>query len=68
MNHFVSTQTSSKQPLNGNASTPSVGHCCPAGSAYVDGMGCLETNACNEECPPKGGSAVQGECYTAKSA
>ncbi|XP_053385627.1 probable chitinase 10 isoform X3 [Mercenaria mercenaria] len=28
----------------------SVGHCCPNGSAYVDGIGCLENEECNEEC------------------
>ncbi|KAH3753954.1 hypothetical protein DPMN_188609 [Dreissena polymorpha] len=40
----------------------SVGHCCPAGSAYVDGMGCRETSTCSEMCPPRGGVAVNPTC------
>ena len=39
----------------------SIGHCCPRGSSYIDGMGCIEDASCIEDCPPKGGVAVNRE-------
>ncbi|XP_053386408.1 matrilin-2-like [Mercenaria mercenaria] len=40
----------------------SVGHCCPNGSAYVDGRECLENVECTEKCPPSKEIAVRSKC------
>lgn len=36
----------------------SVGSCCPPGTYYVEGMGCMRGLACNTPCPPDGGLIV----------
>nr|BAK86420.1 BMSP [Mytilus galloprovincialis] len=40
----------------------SVGSCCPEGSYYVEGMGCMRGKACKEPCPPDGGIILTPDC------
>ncbi|KAK3600426.1 hypothetical protein CHS0354_023635 [Potamilus streckersoni] len=40
----------------------SIGHCCGLGTAYVEGLGCMEDKMCTDVCPPEGGIAVSPGC------
>ncbi|KAL3856121.1 hypothetical protein ACJMK2_015314 [Sinanodonta woodiana] len=40
----------------------SIGHCCALGTAYVEGLGCMEDKMCTDVCPPEGGIAVSPGC------